>query len=373
MNCDKLKIANITDIHLGHPNTDTLFILENLEKAFPNSPETGELDLIFITGDVFDSRLEVPNPVVNEIKIWINKLLRICKKYDISLRVLEGTPSHDWGQSKLFTQVNDLVGIGADVRYVDVLEIEYMDKYGINLLYIPDEWNIECDDTWKEVKQLLKEKNLKQVDFTLMHGAFEYQLPPQIKASTHVPERYLEITKYYVFIGHVHTHSQYDRILAGGSFDRLAHGEEEDKGHLRLTVRPDNKNEILFIPNETAKVYKSIDCPLEELDKTFDYLDKVLPNLPHGSFVRIIADKKHAILTNIDVLRKRYPFFRFSSKVAKETDIVTEAIINLKGDYKPIAINQRNIKSLLLDRIRVHTKDPTLLSKVEELLDECIA
>lgn len=370
---EKLSIANVTDIHLGHPKTPTTFIIDNLNQAFPNTPETGELDIIFISGDVFDRRLDVPNPDVNEIKLWINRLLRICKKYDILLRVLEGTPSHDWGQSKLFTQINDLVEIEADVKYIDKLDIEYIDKFGITVLYVPDEWNVECDDTWKDVNKLLKEKNLSKVDFSIMHGAMNYQLPPQIKAPTHIPERYLSITNYYVFIGHVHIHSVYERIIAGGSFDRLGHGDEVTKGHVRVTVRPNNKNDIVFISNKTAKVYKSIHCKLEELDKTFDYLDKEISKLPEWCFVRIVADKTHPILTNMDVLKIRYPTMRFDTKHEKDSDIVGEATINLKGDYIPIAINQRNIRSLLLDRIKDRVDDPFLLSKVEELLDECIS
>ena len=62
----------------------------------------------------------------------------MLKPYNIILRILEGTPSHDWKQSKLFIHLNDLTKAGTDVKYIDSLSIEYIDKFGINVLY-PDE------------------------------------------------------------------------------------------------------------------------------------------------------------------------------------------------------------------------------------------
>jgi DNA repair exonuclease SbcCD nuclease subunit len=154
MNINKLAFAVASDIHLGHPNTLTEDILRNLEKAFPTSKETEELDIIFFSGDVFDRLLNFPDNSVSEIESWINVFLRRCKALDIVVRVLEGTPSHDWKQSNVFEKVNNIGKIDCDVKHVKNLSIEHIERFGINVLYVPDEWEPETDDTWKQVKDL---------------------------------------------------------------------------------------------------------------------------------------------------------------------------------------------------------------------------
>src|SRR5690606_8366029 len=110
--------ASLSDIHLCHKRTPTRHIVRNLRSAFPNDRETKELDLIFIVGDVFDT--EVPAHLDDwfETKLWVNGLLRMAKANDITVVVLEGTPSHDWKQSRLFVAENDDSNIGADLHYV---------------------------------------------------------------------------------------------------------------------------------------------------------------------------------------------------------------------------------------------------------------
>ena len=48
----RLNIASISDIHLNHPNTPTEMIIRNLETyAFPDTPETHKLNIIFLRRD----------------------------------------------------------------------------------------------------------------------------------------------------------------------------------------------------------------------------------------------------------------------------------------------------------------------------------
>ena len=89
------KFASISDIHLHHPHNTTIEIIENLDKyAFPDNVQTASLDAIFIGGDLFDRIMTLNDPDVPVVEHWMERLLRLCKKHDILLRVLEGTPSH---------------------------------------------------------------------------------------------------------------------------------------------------------------------------------------------------------------------------------------------------------------------------------------
>jgi hypothetical protein len=365
-------MASFGDVHLHHPKTPTVHVLENLYKAFPDTPETGELDIIWLEGDLFDGLMNLPDPNVVEIRMWINYFLRLCKKRDIVLRVLEGTPSHDWKQSRLFVSINEIAQIGADVAFVETLSIEYIERFGISVLYVPDEWEPEPDDTWKQVQQLLVEHGLEKVDFSIMHGAFNYQLPSHVQAPTHSEDRYLDITRHYIFIGHVHRHSVYKRIIAAGSFDRICHGEEEPKGHVRVTVKKTG-DEIVFVPTDNSKIYKTVTCTGLEVDAALKKVSKEIEHLPDGSYVRVEAGKTDTVLVSVDELRMKYPQFVFSTKVDKDTVVSNETLINLRNNYQPIAITRGNIKKLLIDRLQQDGQETRILQRAEELLDEYIA
>lgn len=175
---DEINIASISDIHLGHPRTNTYLIVENLYKAFPDNEETAKLDLILLAGDVFDRLLTLPQEEVDAIQMWIAHLLYVCEKYNIILRVLEGTPSHDWKQSRQFANINAAMKKPANLKYVEVLSIETIEELGgLTVLYVPDEWNHDANVTRQQVIDLLKQHGLEKVDVACMHGAFDYQLP----------------------------------------------------------------------------------------------------------------------------------------------------------------------------------------------------
>tara|TARA_B100000929_G_scaffold272901_1_gene244822 strand:+ start:2448 stop:3572 length:1125 start_codon:yes stop_codon:yes gene_type:complete len=370
MKVKKLTIGEFSDVHLNHRKTSTQHILKNLSKAFPSDPTFGNYDIIFIAGDFFDSLMHLPEPDVIDIRIWINRFLRMCKRYDVVLRVLEGTPSHDWKQSRLFTHINEIAEIGADVKYAETLSIEYIERFGINVLYVPDEWNPECDDTWLEVKQLLRERGLEKVHFSVMHGAFDFQLPSHISAPTHDPERYLSITEFLVFIGHVHRFATHDRIVSAGSFDRLTHGEEEPKGHVDATVYQDGRYEITFVENKGAKLYKTFKCTGMEVNKALRYLDGEIKKLPQDSHIRIEAARTDAILANLQLLKSKYPEYNFTPKHDKETEPKKQTVIDIRETYQPVPITRNNIEKLLLDRLKEKGVTSEQLARAEELLNE---
>lgn len=375
-NGQSLRIGVTGDIHLGHPNTTTPEILRSLYAMFPDTAETGELDLLVLEGDVFDRLLSLPDVNVVEVRIWINWLLRLCKKRDIVLRVLEGTPSHDRTQSVHFTVENETARIGADLEYVTTLRIEHLARFGIDVLYIPDEWRHEPDDTWKDVQQALADHGVQQVDFVVMHGAFKYQLPAQMADICHEPTRYLDITRYMVFVGHIHKHSVYYAsagslpcIVASGSTDRLTHGEEEPKGHVRVSVAATGDFTLTFIENVLAKSYKTIDCSGLTVEEALDRLTAWCDLQQPDSYVRIAAGARDAILTGWDVLRVQYPQLNFSTKKTDVEQGHRETFNQILTPYTPAAITAGNVSELLLTRLRAKGVDPALLKRAEALLN----
>lgn len=164
----------MSDLHLGAKKNTAAEIIKNIKIEFPDNSETGLLDIIFIAGDVFDGLLALPDEDVVVIDLLIAYMLNLCVKHNIILRILDGTKSHDWYQSERFISIAKLTQSSADVKYIKDLSIEYIEELGINVLYVPDEWDSSTDKTLEQVHSLLKAKGLTQVDYAVMHGMFDF-------------------------------------------------------------------------------------------------------------------------------------------------------------------------------------------------------
>lgn len=353
---DELRILSISDIHLLHRNNKTQFIINNLNKYVCNDEMLSKVDILFIAGDLFDGPVAFNNEDIGIVNIWVAKLLHKCKRYNVCLRVLEGTPSHDMGQSKIFTNLNEILfkgTTGVDLQYVKTLSVEYIERFGINVLYVPDEWNHDNYDTYIEVKEILKNKGLEKVDFAVMHGQFEYQLADVVKKHVkHDSALYLEMVRHLIFIGHVHKYSNMDRIYSHGSFDRLAHNEEEAKGFIYATVYKDGNYNCKFIENKTARIYKTVKCTSDDTEANMLKIDKAAAKLPDESFIRIMADKTNPIMNAEEVLKTRWPNLNWSFTKAKEKEDKSVTIAYHEEEkYTPIIINKESIRNLLIPRI----------------------
>lgn len=369
----ELNLAVVSDIHLGHKRNPTVEIIHNLKQAFPDNSETAALDILFLAGDVFDQLLSLNEDDIWNIKLWVDHLLRLCKKHNIMLRVLRGTPSHDWEQSEVFTSLNETGQIGCALKYIKELSIEYIEAFDIHVLYIPDEWSDKTETTLELVKELMREKGLQQVDFAIMHGQFEYQLPPIVKAQKHDSKQYLSLVKYLIFIGHVHTFSHYDRIYAEGSFDRLRHNEEEAKGHLRAQVFPDGTYKVKFVETIHAKKFCTIDCAHLNMEETLIRLKVYIENneIRDHSYLRIEAEHTHPLFANMEELIRYFPMIHWEkSEKGKEKEELI--LIDDNTVYTPITITKENITQLLMDRLNSKPIDPKMLTIAKEILKEVV-
>ncbi len=316
-----------------------------------DDPEMAKLDILFIAGDVFDDLATLANESIWEVKIWIARFLKWAKRNNVIVRVLEGTPSHDWKQSHLFLVIDEIAEIGANIKHVKELSIEYIEPIGITVLYVPDEWG-PPDTTKSQVQDLLKAKGLEQVDIAVMHGQFPHQLPSHVTAPTHDPEFYLSITRFITVIGHVHTRSLYDRIHAQGSHDRNAHGEEEPKGFLKFDLDLDTGEYfITFVENKGAQRYDTISCVGMDLDSTLKQINEHVAQMPELSFVRVEADADNPIFANMDVLIRKWPMQTWSKLPRKEEKDAAEELQNEELLYTPLLITRDNVTGLMTSRL----------------------
>lgn len=369
--CSELRIASISDIHLGHPRNNALYIVKNLFDAFPDNVETGKLNIILIAGDLYDRALMLNDESISEIDSWFVYILRLCVKYDIMLVVLEGTPSHDRGQPKRIRDLNKIANINANMIYVNELSIVYINKFDINVLFVPDECRPTTDLILEDVMDLMREHKLDKVDYAFMHGTFDYQVPAVAKCPKHNSNIYLNIVDKLIFIGHDHTRSSKDRIFAQGSFDRNTHGDEIPKGHYRAVVRSGKDFNVTFVENKNARSFVTIDVSELNIESTILAVDELVHKLNNGSFIRVKASKGHSILGSMLMLERKWPLINWS-KLEVVEDVEKRELDKIDVTvYQPVTITSKNIVELFLTKaLNMNNVDDEIILMAEKKLVE---
>lgn len=365
---DDFVFLVLSDIHLGHDKNKTEDIVHNLKRFFKvYKTDIIKCDIIFISGDVFDRLLSSNSPDLHIAYNWLTELVKFCAEFDIKLRILEGTPSHDWNQVRLLYKVIQDLGIKVDFKYFDKLDIENID--GMNVLYLPDEWKPKIDDIYKDTVKTIKEHNLKKVDLIIMHGAFSYQLPDFLE-HVHDPEKYIELSNGPIICGHVHNRSQYKSIIIPGSFDSLNHSDDdEDKGGLLMTYNLNkHKWAYKYLDNKSALKFKTIDIR----NKTIGEVEKMINTFHKRSsgnrmFLRLYTGINDALNGNLIELKKIFPNLNISLKTEKhEKPTIKKSTVRLESTD----LNKSTIKDYIRNKHR--DEDVTIYLDELELIDKII-
>lgn len=363
-----LKYLVASDIHIGHKNTPTTHIVKNLIR-YICTEDNKDLDVIFIAGDMFDRLLDLNTESVHGCLHFFNTIIRYCFNNNIKLRVLEGTPSHDWQQSRTLVKINDLKNNKCDLKYFTVLDIEYMEDLKLHVLYVPDEWASDHSTLEKEIAAKLHEHNITKVDIAILHGQFEYQvLGKPYKGFFFREDYFLNLVKGYIHVGHYHTHSVYDRIVAQGSFDRLVHGEEGDKGYVKVQLG--DKANFTFVVNHNAYIYKTIKITTKT---TLDSLDKAIHKLPTHSHVRLSMDVTSEFNHGFDELKVRYCDYNLKKLIkSEETEKTTTSHLLDTTDiaFSNLGYSNSNILDTVYDRLKnKHQLDDKQMFKAKAYLE----
>ena len=340
-------IAVLGDVHLGHPTTPTRHIIANMHKYLLGNSAVMQCKLLIVNGDFFDTLLTMHSEESYDIIAFITELLRYCKLNGIILRAVDGTDSHEYGQAKWFVEINEQNKIGCDVKYITALSIEHIESLGLNVLYVPDEWNIDASITFKQVKELMLDRGLDKVDVTFMHGAFYYQLQGEQTISRHNPGDYLGITRHYIVINHVHKHSVFKRIIAPGSFDRIAHSEERAKGYVILHITPTDPTTSTweFVENHDAWKYVTV-CPTDTSDYAIIHgeLDKCLAKLPVGSRVRLECIRGSSVHGFYDQIKQQFGHFHWKIELTSAEDATVDpTVLDTMDVYSTVSLTAENV------------------------------
>jgi acyl-CoA hydrolase len=121
-------------------------------------------------------------------------------------------------------------------------------------LYLPD--NLPYENTVERIGKLLKDIGIDKVDIIVGHGQFKHNLPhgiPVDPPNTYDADIMRQFFKGVCIFGHIHTSSIHKRIIYTGSFERMAHNEEERKGCYMIQYNTDTcEVQHEFIENKGA-------------------------------------------------------------------------------------------------------------------------
>lgn len=372
-----VSYLTISDIHLYNDQNETTHITKALTEFMDGYQSTGQfskLDIIFIAGDIFDDARDTKHPDAFESMLWMRLLMGFCARNGIKLRILEGTPGHDFGQAKIFgplaSAVEDL-----DFRYVEFLSFERMEDLGLTILYVPDEWAGSAAICKEQIIEMMQANDIEKFDIACMHGMFDFQLPDLgDHPLKHDSAWFLSIVRAYINIGHDHTPKFHERIIVQGSFDRMAHGEEHKKGGVVCHLRLNGDHWYDFIENKLARIYKTITVKTMDLEAGVAQIVKVLDRLPANAHVRISTAKNNPILGVIDEFRRAHPKMKFKKhddkKQAETRNDSLADTVGLTSSYVAISLPKANIVDMTMKAVGdLSDEDAQLLrSELEKLL-----
>lgn len=363
------KAVTLSDLHLGNPRTTAEEMVVGLRYLLPDNSKTAELDFIFFAGDVFDDLLHLNHPAVTHIDSYFVYVFALAKKYGIRVRFLDGTPRHEWRQIRRLIELNKNSGINADVEYFTAISIEYVEAFDLNILYVPDEARDTAALVYKDVQAVLKAKDLEKVDIAIMHGQFDFQLVEVAQDHvTHNSQAYLDLVHSLIFVGHVHTHRVFERIVGQGSTDRIAFGEPEAKGCVRWEVFEDGSHHYEFVPNIHAKIYATVECFNMDQNQILEHIEQKTSDLPTGAWVRLKAESSNPVFQKTEVVLRKYPAFtwRFDpvapKKEGKDREIEEAPI------YVPPSIDRENVVGLIIERMIKMGATPEMVARAREKL-----
>ena len=247
------KLLVIGDIHFGYYPAELLY--KEFELVINNI--TKDIDVVFIAGDYFDTKLSLSSKhSIYAIKTFCD-ILDKCEQTNTKLRMIRGTASHD-PENQLVNLSSIAKSSKVDFKlYLTVGKEELFPDF--NVLYVPEEYMENKDEYYKEFFN-------KKYQCIIGHGMFE--------ETNYVTNKTLNMKKYPVFnsafiekicdgpiiFGHIHKSQKIrNRIMYTGSFTRSRYGEEEDKGFIISTYETENNStDFKFIVNDKATKFDTV-------------------------------------------------------------------------------------------------------------------
>ena len=385
LNSDELKVVAAGDFHFGNPRLRGDDLYERLRKYL--YPELEGAQLLLLTGDIYNQLTTVSSNANYYVMRFIRDIFAISAQTGMQVRILHGTYSHDRDQVRL---LEALAYEKTRAKVINNIEGEVLTDWQptpstpLRILYLPDNLQYKTSsEVVEHIKDVYTCLGWDKADLILGHGAFAHALNC---AEDHLPPCTYTIEQFkplvtdtgIIVMGHIHTPSHRANVYYCGSFDRMSHGEEENKGFYVFT-RKDNRWTSRFCVNQDSYKFITITPQGDTVDqRTTDLANKLHTAFDGIKFgwVRVVYDEPELRGTYQRICASLYPNIIFTGKSSKDTvsSTIELADINLElaDDIRP---NVNNLGELvyqfLLDTNLIgSTPKDTILTTVNNLLKE---
>lgn len=296
-----MKLVNISDIHIG--KKDDMKLKEELEIFFDYLKDTENIDMITISGDLFDRVLTANEYGTTLALEFIQRLIDLYIP-EIAIRIIKGTRSHDFNQLDILKVFKEKAG--SHFKIIEKNEVEVFNGYKI--LYLPEEYPTDYDDFYKE--NLLGVED-KVYDFIIGHGmidfiaftGYEDDSENRVHGTpTHKADDLIRVTKGPIIFGHIHEKQEYrDKIYYTGSYSRYSFDTPSEKGFMVFDIDDDDpsKFKMTFIENTKAPTYAVLDIDKLNLEGVDDHVKYIKELSDKYDFVKIKTGNK----ANLDIAR----------------------------------------------------------------------
>ena len=296
-----MRLVNISDIHIG--KKDDMKLKEELEIFFDYLKDTEDIDMITISGDLFDRVLTANEYGTTLALEFIQRLIDLYIP-EIAIRIIKGTRSHDFNQLDILKVFKEKAG--SHFKIIEKNEVEVFNGYKI--LYLPEEYPTDYDDFYKE--NLLGVDD-KVYDFIIGHGmidfiaftGYEDDSENRVHGTpTHKADDLIRVTKGPIIFGHIHEKQEYkDKIYYTGSYSRYSFDTPSEKGFMVFDIDDDDpsKFKMTFIENTSAPTYAVLDIDKLNLEGVDDHVKYIKELSDKYDFVKIKTGNK----ANLDIAR----------------------------------------------------------------------
>lgn len=357
-----MRILLMGDIHIGAIK-DTNYVYNVMTEIIDKEVIFNKIDMIVIMGDYFDRLFRANEEYVGLAINVMTYIVNSIRKRSVSLRLIEGTFSHDANQYKLFNYFfNDN---NLDIKLIKTVTEEEIN--GKKILYIPEEYVMDKNEFYREYLY-----SGKKYDYIFGHGNIIEGLPKMAQINNNASvnkEKQVprfksgelgSICKICCF-SHVHIRQSFDNVHYIGSLFRTSFGEEGPKGY---AVIEDDK--LSLIENERAYIYKTY---------TFDEKHDIFKN--NDNIIKEInkIKKENIKIFNNEIfgkirLKLKLPNDVYSSfkddllliiNADKHISILMEESYTLEEDIKE---DDNNEFDFILDKnIQIHEKIHSFIQK----------
>ena len=254
-------VLNIGDIHFSNNNAERIY--NELKSSLLDFIEDNgdSIDMVVVTGDLFDAELKASSNASRFAFSFVRLLNEKCHEFNIALRLVKGTATHDCGQMETLSVLFDDTGLCRVITQVETEEV----FPGFKALYIPEEYPKDMKAYYADTVFGVADGTY---DFVFFHGTMEFQA---FSNQTIESERPIEsapvwkcadmmrICRGVVTGGHIHTPCNYkEKIFYHGSFSREAHGEKDSKGFNVYDYLQGSDFKLIRVENDLAPVFSEI-------------------------------------------------------------------------------------------------------------------